>query len=300
MTVIVTGERLRSWRGGIAVYVALTKPRIILLLLITTVPAMVLAADGAPSVWLILATLFGGTLSAGGANAINCYLDRDIDQLMRRTSGRPLPSHRVEPERALAFGVWLGALGFLFLATSVNLAAALLATGALLFYVFVYTLWLKRRTAQNIVIGGAAGAMPPVVGWAAVTGTVELPAVLLFLLVFVWTPAHFWALALNLGQDYRRASVPMLPVVAGEEETRRQIFAYSLLTVVVSVLLVPLGVAGFVYLSAALLLGAGFVAGAIKLWRHGSRRAALALFKYSLLYLALLFAALVVDQALLG
>ena len=208
-------------------YVAMTKPHIIILLLITTVPAMVLAEDGWPSAWLILATLFGGTLSAAGANVINCYIDRDIDEVMRRTRRRAIPRHQVSPAAALTLGVCLGVAGFVFLAVVVNLLSAMLATAALLFYVFVYTLWMKRSSPQNIVIGGAAGAAPTLVGWAAVTGRVGLPAVVLFLIVFYWTPPHFWALSMRYEGDYRAAGVPMLPVVRGIPETTRQILLYS-------------------------------------------------------------------------
>ena len=223
----------------ITAYYRLTKPRIIALLLITTLPAMVLAQGGVPSLALVLATLVGGTLAAGAANAINMYLDRDIDELMRRTRGRPLPAHRVTPERALAFGFWLGAFSFLFLAVTVNVLAAILALAAIAFYVVVYTMWLKRSTTQNIVIGGAAGAAPALIGWAAVTGSLAVPAWILFAIVFVWTPPHFWALALRYQGDYAAAGVPMLPVVRGADETRRQIFLYSLVLFATTLLLAP-------------------------------------------------------------
>ncbi|MGZ8583755.1 MAG: heme o synthase, partial [Actinomycetota bacterium] len=208
----------------VTAYFRLTKPRIIVLLLITTVPAMVLAEGGFPSLWLVLATLVGGSLAAGAANAINMYLDRDIDEVMRRTRSRPLPAHQVPAERALAFGFWLGAFSFLFLGVTVNVLAATLSLAAIAFYVVVYTMWLKRSTTQNIVIGGAAGAAPALIGWAAVTGSLALPAWILFAIVFVWTPPHFWALALRFSGDYAAAGVPMLPVVKGDDETRRQIF----------------------------------------------------------------------------
>ena len=276
-------------------YVKLTKPRIVVLLLITTVPAMILADRGVPSLWLIAATLLGGTLSAGGANAVNQYLDRDIDEIMLRTRRRPLPSRRIEPRDALVFGLVLGVAGFAFLWATVNLLSAALATAAMAFYVLVYTLWLKRRSPQNIVIGGAAGAVPALVGWTAVTGRIGWPAVVLFLIVFVWTPPHFWALSLRYRRDYAAAGVPMLPVVAGEDETRRQILWYSIGLVAISLALVPVAHMGFLYLVAAMVLGARFVSGALKLRRRPTLAAAMALFRYSLVYLAVLFAAVAVD-----
>ncbi len=289
----------RPARGLLAAmgdYLSLTKPRIIVLLLITTVPAMVLAEGGVPSLWLVLVTLIGGSLSAAGANAINCYVDRDIDGLMLRTRERPLPAGLVEPERALLFGVVLGLAGFEVLAVGANMLSALLAAGALAFYVFVYSLWLKRSSPQNIVIGGAAGAMPPVIGWAAVTGSLDWPALVLFGIIFLWTPPHFWALALRYRTDYARAGVPMLPVVRGEAETRRQIALYGVLLVASSLLLAPVAGMGGVYVGAALALGAGFIALAFRLLRDPKPRASRALFLYSLAYLALLFAAIAADQ----
>jgi protoheme IX farnesyltransferase len=284
----LTKETLRA-------YVALTKPRIIVLLLITTVPAMILAAGAVPSLWLIAATLLGGSLAAGAANAINMYLDRDIDQVMRRTRDRPLPQHRIAPERALTFGFSLAVASFVFLALTVNVLAALLALGAIGFYVFVYTMWLKRSTDQNIVIGGAAGGAPVLVGWAAVTGTLALPAWVLFAVIFVWTPPHFWALAMRIRDDYAAAGVPMMPVVRGEDETRKQIFIYSVLLVAVTLVLVPVAPMGAIYLVAALALGGVFVARALQLWRSPSRDRAWQLFRYSMLYLATLFVAVAVD-----
>jgi protoheme IX farnesyltransferase len=285
---------LRS--GRMAAYFALTKPRIIELLLITTVPSMVLAARGWPGTWLVLATLIGGTLSAGGANALNSYLDRDIDRLMRRTSSRPLARGEVEPEQALVFGVLLGAAGFVWLSVTTNLLAASIATAALAFYVLVYTMTLKRSTVHNIVVGGAAGAAPTLVGWAAVTGSVGVPAWVLFFVVFYWTPPHFWALALRYRDDYARAGVPMLPVVAGDEATTRRMLLYTGLTVGVSLLLVPLGAMGWVYLIAALALGGWF------LWHtwqvHRDPAGAMRLFTVSTVYLAALFASVLVDVIL--
>lgn len=289
----VPGEA--TLRDTIGAYVALTKPRIIALLLITTVPAMILAAAGMPSFWLIAATLLGGTLAAGSANAINMYLDRDIDQIMKRTRRRPLPRHRVTPEHALRFGFFLGAVAFAFLAITVNVLAALLALAAIAFYVFVYTMWLKRTTDQNIVIGGAAGAVPVLVGWAAVTGTLAWPAWVLFAVVFVWTPPHFWALAMRVSEDYAAAGVPMLPVVRGEDETRRQIFLYSLVLFGVTLLLVPVAGMGPIYSATAVVLGGAFVYRALRLWRTPSEARAWQLFKFSIVYLAALFAAVAVD-----
>jgi protoheme IX farnesyltransferase len=286
------GDTLRA-------YVALTKPRIIELLLVTTVPTMVLAQRGMPSVWLMAAVMLGGSLAAGGANAINMYLDRDIDDLMRRTRHRPLPRHTVSPNGALAFGIGLSVISFGWLAFTVNLLSALLAASAIAFYVFVYTLWLKRTTPQNIVIGGAAGCVPVLVGWAAVTGTVQVPALVLFAIVFYWTPPHFWALALRYRSDYATASVPMLPVVRGEAETARQILLYTILLVAVSLLLFPAAQMGMIYLVAAVALGAGFVWYALRVLRDASDgRAAIRLFRFSISYLTLLFAAVAADSLL--
>jgi protoheme IX farnesyltransferase len=279
----------------ITAYYRLTKPRIIVLLLITTLPAMVLAQGGMPSIALVLATLVGGTLAAGAANAINMYLDRDIDEVMRRTRGRPLPAHRVTPERALAFGFWLGAFSFLFLAVSVNMLAAILSLAAIAFYVVVYTMWLKRSTTQNIVIGGAAGAAPALIGWAAVTGSLAVPAWILFAIVFVWTPPHFWALALRFQSDYAAAGVPMLPVVRGADETRRQIFLYSLVLFATTLLLAPAAGLGPIYIATAVTLGGIFVYRALVLWRHATDDRSWRLFTYSIVYLAALFGAVALD-----
>jgi heme o synthase len=262
------------------------------------VPAMVLAARGLPSPWLILATLVGGALAAGSANSINMYLDRDIDAIMRRTRQRPLPSHAITPEHALRFGFVLGAIAFYFLAVTVNVLAAVLALSAIAFYVFVYTMWLKRTTAQNIVIGGAAGAMPALVGWAAVTGTLAWPAVVLFGIVFVWTPPHFWALAMRFSGDYAAAGVPMLPVVRGEAETRRQILLYSLVLFATTLVLIPVGHMGPVYTIAAVALGGTFVYRALQVWRTGDDARTRRLFAFSILYLAGLFGAVGLDALL--
>jgi protoheme IX farnesyltransferase len=277
-------------------YVALTKPRIIELLLVTTVPTMVLAQGGLPPLPLIGAVLVGGTLAAGGANAINQYLDRDIDEKMRRTRNRPLPRHAVEPGAALAFGLLLSVVSFAWLAVTVNLLSALLATSAIVFYAVVYTALLKRSTPQNIVIGGAAGCVPVLVAWAAVTNTLAIPALVLFAVIFVWTPPHFWALALRYRSDYEAAGVPMLPVVSGEVETARQILLYSLVLVAVSLVLLPTAGMGLVYAVSAVALGIGFVVWAWRVHRSPSTgAAAIGLFKYSTVYLTLLFAAVAAD-----
>ena len=291
----VAVRRARGVQEVVWAYVRLTKPRIIVLLLVTTVPAMILAEGGWPSPWLVLATLAGGAIAAGGANAMNCYFDRDIDSVMLRTRGRPVPAGQVEPERAAVFGIALGGVGFLIMEAFANSLAAFLTLGAFAFYVTVYTLLLKRTTPLNIVIGGASGAMPPVVGWAAVTGEVGLPPLVLFGIIFLWTPPHFWALALNCSSDYERARVPMLPVVLGQEATRRQILLHTLVLVAVTLLLPALGAVGAVYLGAALLLGGLFILYALRLWRDASTRASAALFRYSIVYLGLLFVAMAAD-----
>jgi protoheme IX farnesyltransferase len=285
-------------RDSARAYVALTKPRIIVLLLVITVPPMILATGGLPSAWIVIATLLGGTMAAGAANACNMYLDRDIDEVMRRTRQRPLPRHAIEPDAALRFGFGLAAVAFTFLAVTVNVLAATLSLAAIAFYVFVYTMWLKRSTTQNIVIGGAAGAVPVLVGWAAVTGGLAWPAVVLFGVVFLWTPPHFWALATRVRDDYAAAGVPMLPVVRGEEETRRQIFLYSLLLFAATLVLVPVASMGPIYLGTAVLLGGSFVFRALRLWREPSDARAWALFKFSVLYLGALFAAVAIDALL--
>jgi protoheme IX farnesyltransferase len=282
-------------RAKLRAYYQLTKPRIIMLLLVTTVPTMILAHRGFPSLWLVLATLAGGALAAGSANAINCYVDRDIDAVMARTRNRPLPLHAVEPEDAMWFGIALGAVSFALLATTVNVLAALLAVAAILFYVFVYTLMLKRSTPQNIVIGGAAGAMPVLVGWAAVTGRLAAAPVMLFFVIYYWTPPHFWALAMRYERDYEAAKVPMLPVIASVRDTTRQIVLYSVLLFAVTLLFASVAHMGAIYVVSAIALGAYFVVEAVRLWRDPSNAAAMRLFKYSITYLTLLFAAVAVD-----
>ncbi len=281
-------------------YISLTKPRVISLLLVTTVPAMVVAQGGWPSTWLVLWTLIGGSLSAGGANAINCWYDRDIDAVMRRTRSRPMVTGAIEPAHALAFGIGLGAFAFGFLWAATTLAAAILALAALLFYVFIYTVWLKRRTPQNIVIGGAAGAFPPMVGWAAVTGDVSLAPWVMFAIIFFWTPPHFWALALRLQGDYTEAGVPMLPVISGPEVTRIQILRYSVMLVLITVLLAPVAELGAIYVASSVVLGGLFLFYAYQLWRKPAETPPIRLYKYSLLYLALLFVAIGVDVIALG
>ncbi|MFL6137862.1 MAG: heme o synthase [Frankiaceae bacterium] len=282
-------------------YVALTKPRIIELLLVTTVPAMVLAARGLPSWWAVVATLVGGTCAAGSANTINCYVDRDIDRVMKRTSRRPLvrAGAIVRPVEALRFGIALGVAATLLLGLGVNWPSALLADAAILFYVFVYTLGLKRRTPSNIVVGGAAGCFPVLIGWSAVTGRVGWPAVVLFAIVFFWTPPHFWALAMKFRDDYAAAGVPMLPVVADARVVVRKIVGYSYAMVGASLLLVPVGRAGWAYLAAALALGGWFIVEAHALHRRVAAGGALRpmrLFHLSTTYLTLLFVALAVSQ----
>lgn len=281
-------------RGVMSAYIALMKPRIIELLLITTVPAMVLAAGGWPGTWLVLATLVGGTLSAGGANALNNYHDRDIDDLMGRTSHRPLPTSRVTPGNACVFGWTLGTLGFFWLWMTTNLLAAAISLAALIYYVYVYTVGLKRLTLQNIVIGGAAGAAPALVGWAAVTGSLDVSAWVLFAIVFAWTPPHFWALALRYREDYERAGVPMLPVVRGAGPTTVRISTYIGVTVLFSLALVPSAQMGWIYLVAAVGLGVWFMIESFVLHLRPDR--AMRLFNVSNLYLALLFAAAMVDH----
>jgi heme o synthase len=307
MTVAVSLEALPRRRPADVArdFVALTKPRVIVLLEITAVAAMVIADRGWPGWRLVLLTVAGGWLAASGANAINCWFDRDIDQAMGRTRTRPLPSGRVEPHQALAFGIVLGAASFVLLSTTVNLLSASLALLALLFYVFIYTMWLKRSTPQNIVIGGAAGAFPPVIGWAAATGSISLLPLLLFAIVFFWTPPHFWALSLYASGDYERAGVPMLPVVKGPRHTRICIMVYTLLLIPIALAPYALGLMGRIYGVSALVLSVLF---AVYSWRvlYDSQNAqgasltnnapARSAFKFSILYLFLLFGACAVDR----
>jgi protoheme IX farnesyltransferase len=279
-------------------YIELMKLRIIELLLITTLPAMVAAAGGWPGWWLAFATLLGGTLSSAGANAINQVIDRDVDKLMSRTRGRPLPTDRVSTQAVLTFGILLGVAGFIWLWVTTNLLAATLSTTGLLFYVFVYSLLLKRTTTQNIVIGGAAGAVPVLVGWAAVNNNVELPAWIMFAIVFFWTPPHFWALAIRYREDYERADVPMLPVVVGEKRAMDHMVAYTVVLVGVTLLLYATGPVGWLYLAVAAVAGAGFLVGTWMLRDHPE--AAMKYFGYSNVYLSVIFIAIAVDVLVLA
>jgi len=279
----------------VGAYVALTKPRIIELLLITTLPTMILAKGGLPGIWLMVATLLGGALAAGGANAINMYVDRDIDKLMHRTRKRPLVTGVIAPRNALVFAVSLEVVAFVELWAWVNLLSAVLAVSATLFYVFVYTLWLKRTSKQNIVIGGAAGAMPVLVGWAAVTDSLAWAPIVLFAIIFMWTPPHFWALAFKYKDDYEAASVPMMPVVATFRRTATEIMAYTVVMVGLTLVLAPVAHLGVLYLASAAVLGAGFIAMAARLWAQATPKASMQLFSYSITYLTLLFVAMAVD-----
>jgi heme o synthase len=290
----VTSARATSLRASVGAYIGLMKPHVTVLLLGTTLAAMAVA--GLPSLLVTLATLLGGALAAGSANAINCYWDRDIDQVMSRTRRRALPSHQVGEKQALVFGLSLGVASFGVLSVVVNLVAALLALAAIGFYVGVYTMWLKRTTPQNIVIGGAAGAVPVLVGWAASTGRIGLPALCMFLIIFLWTPPHFWALSLVLRKEYERAGVPMLPVVRGEAETRKQIVLYMIALLLGSLTLFFIGTLGWFYLAVALLSGGALLYYAIRLMRTRILADARAFFWFSNYYLALLFAAMVIDH----
>jgi heme o synthase len=277
-------------------YVELTKPKVQSLLLLTTIASMYVAGEPAPA--LVALTCLGGYLSAGGAGAVNHWFDRDIDSQMSRTANRPIPSGRVSPGAALLFGCALAGLSFIELSLTVNVLAASLALAGFFGYVLVYTVWLKRRTPQNIVIGGAAGAVPPLVGWAAVRGSISGMAILLFFIVFFWTPPHFWALSLLMKDEYAKVGVPMLPVARGEAETRRQILLYTVLLYAVTQLPYCAGAMGGLYMAASLALGFGFIAGAVVLYRRADRRSALRLYLFSLTYLALLFCAMVLDAKL--
>jgi len=288
-----------GWRRMVAAYIALTKPRIIELLLVTTFPAMVVAADGIPSLWLVFATLLGGSLAAGGANTINCYIDRDIDAIMGRTHGRPIPAGLISPERALTFGITLGIVSFVFLTLAVNLLTAALAVSAILFYVFVYTLWLKRWTVENIVIGGAAGSIPPLCGWAAVTNSLDAAPILMFAIIFLWTPPHFWALAIRFSEEYEAAHVPMLPVTHGAVEARRRSLLYTVVTVATTLLLFATGDVSYLYLAVASVSGAIFLWLAWRQIQVATVSAAMQMFHYSLVYLGVIFMAMVADRLVL-
>ena len=287
---------LAGARQLLADYFELTKPKVQTLLLFTTITTMEIA--GSPPVSKIALTCLGGYLSAGGAGAVNHYYDRDIDAQMKRTASRPIPAGRISPRAALTFGFVLCGLSFALLSLTVNLLAALLALGGFVGYVGIYTIWLKRRTPQNIVIGGAAGAVPPLVGWAAARGSLSWTAVYLFAIVFYWTPPHFWSLSLLMKDEYAHVGVPMMPVVRGERETRRQILLYTLLLYAVSQLPFCAGEFGIAYLIGSITLGLTFIAGAVWLYRHADRRTALRLYLFSLAYLALLFGTMVADVKL--
>ncbi len=294
---IVAGEHAQP--SVLRDLVMLTKPRIISLLLVTTVAPMFVA--GNPGWLIVVVVLVGGYLMAGGANAVNMYLDSDIDTQMSRTKLRPIPSGRMGPRAVLAFGVALATAATFLLARFTNVLAALLALGGFYFYVFVYTRWLKRTTPQNIVIGGAAGAFPPLVGWAAMTGTIDLTAVYLFLIIFYWTPPHFWALALLKQRDYGKAGVPMAPLVWGERETMRQMVWYNVILIAITLLPVTIGAFGIIYLISALLLGGILLAGVIRVAMSTEwTKPAWQVYKFSLLYLALLFLAMVTDRKVLS
>ena len=281
--------------GKIRSYVALTKPRIIELLLVTTLPTMFVARRGVPPVWLMVATVLGGALAAGGANAINMVADRDIDKVMHRTRNRPLVTGAMTPRAALIFALSLEVIAFVELWRWVNLLSAVLAVSATAFYVFVYTLWLKRISSQNIVIGGAAGAVPVLVGWAAVTNSLGWAPIVLFGVIFIWTPPHFWALAIKYRDDYEAAGVPMMPVVATLKRTAGQIIVYTVLLVAISVAFAAVGHMGLLYLISALVLGAAFLFFAVRLRQQATPKAAMKLFSYSITYLTLLFAAMAGD-----
>lgn len=277
-------------------YYQLTKPTIVMLMLVTGLPAILMAGEGFPSPWLIIVALLGTAMAAGAASALNHWYDRDIDGLMDRTNHRPIIAGTVGPNQALAFGLIMGTLSVLLLGFFANWLSAFLAFTAIFYYVVIYTVWLKRRTPQNIVIGGGAGSMAPLIGWAAITGDVGLPAWLMFLIVFMWTPPHFWALALYRRMDYAKAGVPMMPVVAGEDSTRLQIVVYTVLLVATTLALYATKACGLIYLVGALVLGASFTVGAFKLYREKTDAAAKQLFMQSIFYLLILFVLLFVDE----
>ena len=297
MTSVASGAQ--PGRSTFGAYLALTKPKIIIQLLITTVPTMIVAARGLPGAWLIAATMIGGAFAAGGANAVNMYVDRDIDRIMKRTEGRPLVTGEIQPNHALGFSVALLVIAGGWLAAFVNVLSAVLALTAAGFYIFIYTLWLKRTSTQNIVIGGAAGCMPVLVGWAAVTNSLALEPFVLFGIIFLWTPPHFWALAVKYRDDYSAAEVPMLPSVVSLEKTARQIVAYSLAVWALGVAFAPLADMGWIYLATSAITGGIFTAYAIQLLRDPTSERAMKVFTFSLTYLTALFIAMAVDQLLL-
>lgn len=296
MTTVVSSSEKRRAGQRIGAFIALTKPRIIELLLVTTVPTMIVAERGLPSIWLMIVTVVGGTLAAGGAHAINMVVDRDIDALMERTKNRPLVTGIVSPTEAMVFAIALEIFAFVFLWQLVNLLSACLAVSATLFYVFVYTLWLKRRSTRNIVIGGAAGAVPVLVGWSAVTNTLDWPPIVLFAIIFYWTPPHFWALAIKYKDDYEAAAVPMLPVETDLHTVARRILLYTILLWGLTLLFGPVADLGFIYLITALVLGAIFTWFSVQVLRTGSSQVAMRLFSWSITYISLLFGAMALDQ----
>jgi heme o synthase len=294
-------NRPQTFGRTVLAYIALTKPRIIELLLVTTIPTMFVAKRGVPGLWLIASTLIGGILAAGGANAINMYVDRDIDALMDRTKGRPLVVGSMSPRAALTFAISIEVLAFAWLTWQVNLLSAVLAVSACLFYVFIYTLWLKRTSEKNIVIGGAAGAVPVLVGWSAVTNNLSWAPILLFFVIFVWTPPHTWALAVKYTDDYRAAGVPMMPVVATFEKMANQIVAYTVVMWLATLLFIPVGKMGAIYGVAAVVLGAIFLGYALRLRQVGMAgeptiKPAMRLFGWSITYVTILFGVMIVDQ----
>ncbi|HVX18953.1 MAG TPA: heme o synthase [Acidimicrobiales bacterium] len=294
MSLVLT--RRPSLRTRVGGYVALTKPRIIELLLVTTVPTQIVAARGWPGLWVIVATVIGGTLAAGGANAMNMYVDRDIDAVMNRTKNRPLVTGVMSPRAALTFAVTIEIVAFVWLWGTVNLLSAVLAVAACSFYVGVYTLWLKRTSSQNIVIGGAAGAVPVLIGWSSVTGTLGWAPAVLFAVIFIWTPPHFWALAIKYRDDYRAADVPMLPSVKPMRTVALEILAYTVALWALTLVFAPVADMGSVYLVSAVLLGALFAWLAVRLYRTPTPKVAMRLFSYSITYVTLLFGAMAVDQ----
>jgi len=277
-------------------FVALMKLRVVELLLITTVPTMIVAEEGLPSLWLIIATLLGGTLAAGGANAINMYIDRDIDKLMERTKGRPLVTGVLSPREALSFAIGIEILAFVWLWFFVNFLSAVLATSACLFYVFIYSLWLKRSSTSNIVIGGAAGAVPVLIGWSSVTNSLDWPPIILFLLIFLWTPPHFWALAIRYREDYSNAKVPMLPVVVGTKVTGYRMVLYAFQVWAMSLIFVPVADMGLIYLISAISLGVIFTFFSFQVMLKPTRKSAMRLFGFSITYITMLFSLIAVDQ----
>ncbi|HJM29184.1 MAG: heme o synthase [Acidimicrobiales bacterium] len=277
-------------------FIALMKLRVVELLLITTVPTMVVAEEGLPPVWLIFTTLFGGTLAAGGANAINMYIDRDIDKLMERTKGRPLVTGVLTAREALVFAVAIEILAFIWLWGFVNLLSAVLAVAACLFYVFIYSLWLKRSSTSNIVIGGAAGAVPVLIGWSSVTNSLGWAPIILFLLIFLWTPPHFWALAIRYKEDYSNAAVPMLPVVVGTKVTGYRMVLYALQVWAMSLVFVPVADMGIIYLISAISLGALFTFFSFQVMLRPTRKSAMRLFGFSITYITMLFTLIAIDQ----